>query len=200
MKLCKTDQLTNLLTDRPTERPTFSPTDRLSDQPNHRQTDRATNLLTDRPTELPTYSPTDRPSDQPTHRQTDRATNLLTDRPIERPTAITVTCYVTQQNRALCVKLTIHNLLNTITCILRKLMFHNFPVFATLNHNNRFSFCQFYYIKISHILILFSNLRVDLPSSLCPSGTPIQNSYIRFSSPVRATCPVVLASVKDSLQ
>ena len=106
---------------------------------------------------------------------------------------VKVTRYVTRKNRALCAKLTIRNGLNIMTLILWKLIFHTFRVFVALNHKNLFSFCQFYYIKISHILILFSNLRVDLPVSLCPSGIPTQNTYVRFSSPMRATCPAIFS-------
>jgi hypothetical protein len=134
-------------------------------------------------------------SNQPT----DRPINLLTDRPTDRPTEIKVTNYVTRQNRALCAKFIFRNLLN-MTNIFLKLMFHTILVFATLNHKNLFSFCQLYYIKMSYILILFSNLRLNLPSFLCPSGIPTQNTYVRFSSPMHATCPAVLASVKDSLR
>jgi hypothetical protein len=75
-----------------------------------------------------------------------------------------------------------------------------FLVFAPLKHKNLVKFCQFYYIKISHILILFSNLRVGLPSSLYPSGFPTQNTYELFLCLMRATCPAVLVSVQDSFQ
>ena len=42
------------------------------------------------------------------------------------------------------------------------------------------------------ILILFTHLRLGLPSGLFPPGFPTKTPYTPLSSPIRATCPVYL--------
>jgi len=42
------------------------------------------------------------------------------------------------------------------------------------------------------ILILFSHLRLGLPSALFPTGFPTKTLYIRVLSLIRATCPACL--------
>jgi hypothetical protein len=42
------------------------------------------------------------------------------------------------------------------------------------------------------ILILFTHLRLTLPSSLFPSGYPVKSIYASLLSPIHATCPAHL--------
>jgi hypothetical protein len=49
-----------------------------------------------------------------------------------------------------------------------------------------------YPITLRYILILFTHLRLGLPSRLFPSGFPTNIVYAFIFSPIRATCPVHL--------
>jgi hypothetical protein len=50
----------------------------------------------------------------------------------------------------------------------------------------------FHHISLRYILILYSNLRLGLPSGLFSSGYPIKILYAFLTSPMRATCPAHL--------
>jgi len=82
-----------------------------------------------------------------------------------------------------------------IPCILRNSQFHyrihnslpSVPILSQIDpvHPPDPTYRRF-------ILILFSHLRLGLPSCLFPSGFPTKTLYTTLLSPIRATCPAQL--------
>jgi len=105
------------------------------------------------------------------------------------------TCLLTPWNRVLTEKLTGSQLVKRFPAFYGTRKF--IAAFTTARHLSLSWASSIQSIPPHHtswrsILILFFHLRLDLTSSLFPSGLPTKTLYTPLLSPIRATCPAHL--------